>query len=174
MSAEATQTAANAAATRAIADYLIAEIEREMQTTMAVIRAVPEGNSGYSPDPKSKTALGLARHLTLEDEWLLNSVADGKMGPFADETDACGLMTPSQAAAQYETKVTAALNRVRAMSAEDLGRIIDLFGIMQLPAVNMLGLAMKHSIHHRGQLTSYLRAMGGKVPGIYGPSGDGQ
>ncbi|MDE3137033.1 MAG: hypothetical protein KGL59_10700, partial [Acidobacteriota bacterium] len=31
---------------------------------------------------------------------------------------------------------------------------------------------VKHSVHHRGQLSSYLRAMGGKVPGIYGPTAD--
>jgi uncharacterized damage-inducible protein DinB len=174
MSAGATQTTPDLAATRAIADYLIADFAREMQTTLGVIRAVPEGNLSYTPDPKSKTALGLVRHLALEDEWLLNSVADGKMGPFADESDACGIMNPTDGASRYETKVTAALDRVRAMSEEELARIIDFFGFMQLPAVNVLGLAIKHSIHHRGQLSAYLRAAGGKVPGIYGPSADTQ
>jgi uncharacterized damage-inducible protein DinB len=45
-------------------------------------------------------------------------------------------------------------------------------GYWQLPAVQFLSLAVKHSVHHRGQLSAYLRAMGGKVPGIYGPSAD--
>jgi uncharacterized damage-inducible protein DinB len=44
--------------------------------------------------------------------------------------------------------------------------------MVTMPAVNFLRLASAHSIHHRGQLSSYLRPMGAKVPSIYGPSGD--
>ena len=61
---------------------------------------------------------------------------------------------------------------VRALSGEELAQIIDFFGIMQLPAVNFIQLTIKHSIHHRGQLSTYLRPMGGRVPGIYGQSAD--
>jgi uncharacterized damage-inducible protein DinB len=46
--------------------------------------------------------------------------------------------------------------------------------MIQAPAVNLLALALKHSVHHRGQLSTYLRAMGGTVPGIYGPTADSQ
>ena len=46
--------------------------------------------------------------------------------------------------------------------------------MMQLPAVSYLTLMVKHGAHHRGQLSAYLRPMGAKVPGIYGPSGDSQ
>jgi uncharacterized damage-inducible protein DinB len=49
-----------------------------------------------------------------------------------------------------------------------------MFGLFQFPAVNFLALALKHSVHHRGQLSAYLRAMGGTVPGIYGPTADTQ
>jgi len=45
---------------------------------------------------------------------------------------------------------------------------------VQMPLVNFLSMASKHSVHHRGQLSTYLRPMGGKVPGIYGPSADTQ
>ncbi|MGE3512630.1 MAG: DinB family protein [Vicinamibacterales bacterium] len=48
--------------------------------------------------------------------------------------------------------------------------MIDLFGMVQAPGVNFLAMAIKHSVHHRGQLSTYLRAMGGKVPGIYDPA----
>ena len=47
-----------------------------------------------------------------------------------------------------------------------------MFGVMQMPAVVFLQLAIKHEVHRRSQLSAYLRAMGGKVPEIYGPSGD--
>ena len=60
------------------------------------------------------------------------------------------------------------------MSGEQLSKVIDLFGIVQAPGVNFLAMVAKHSVHHRGQLSTYLRAMGGKVPGIYGPSADTQ
>jgi uncharacterized damage-inducible protein DinB len=60
------------------------------------------------------------------------------------------------------------------MSDAKLAEEVDFFGMMKLPAVALLGIMIKHSIHHRGQLSTYLRAMGGKVPGIYGPSGDTQ
>jgi uncharacterized damage-inducible protein DinB len=43
---------------------------------------------------------------------------------------------------------------------------------MQAPAATYLGLLIKHSVHHRGQLSAYLRPMGGKVPAIYGGSAD--
>jgi len=45
---------------------------------------------------------------------------------------------------------------------------------MSYPAVVYLTIMVKHSAHHRGQLSAYLRPMGAKVPGIYGPSGDTQ
>jgi len=44
--------------------------------------------------------------------------------------------------------------------------------MFKLPAVAFLQLSMSHTIHHRGQLTSYLRSMGAKVPSIYGESYD--
>ena len=71
-------------------------------------------------------------------------------------------------------KVRAALDRVRALSGEKLANVIDLLGMIQAPGINFLALAIKHSVHHRGQLSTYLRPMGGKVPGIYGPSADTQ
>jgi hypothetical protein len=60
-----------------------------MQTTLRVINAVPTDHLDYRPDGKSKTALGLVRHIVLEDEWLLNSIADGAFTPPPDDSDAC-------------------------------------------------------------------------------------
>ena len=159
---------------KTVANFLIADFENEMQTTLRVIQAVPNSHLDYQPDSKSKTGLGLVRHIALEDEWLLNCIADGVFTPPPDDSDACGIMNPSDAAARYKEKVPAALDRVRAMSVEKLVNVIDLFGMIQAPGVNFLAMATKHSVHHRGQLSTYLRPMGGKVPGIYGPSADTQ
>ena len=158
--------------TKAVADYLVADFEFEMGTTLRVLEAVPNAKLDYKPADKSKTALGLVRHITLEDEWLLNSIADGEFKAPPDDSDKCGIMTPADAAARYKEKIPAALNRVRAMSGEQLSKVIDLLGLMQMPGINFLGMAVKHSVHHRGQLSTYLRPLGGKVPSIYGPTAD--
>ncbi len=159
---------------KTVADFLIADFENEMKTTLRVIESVPNSHLDYRPELKSKTALGLVRHITLEDEWLLNSIANGEFTPPPDDSDACGIMNPADAVSRYKEKVPAALDRVRAMSGEKLADIIDLFGMIKAPGINFLAMAIKHSVHHRGQLSTYLRPMGGKVPGIYGPSADTQ
>lgn len=164
----------NSTEAKTVADFLIAEFEYEMQSTVKVLQAVPAANLDYRPDAKSKTGLGLVRHITLEDEWLLNCIANGEFTPPPDDSDACGIMNSADAAARYKEKVPAALNRVRALPGEKLTTVVDLFGIVQMPLVNFLSMASKHSVHHRGQLSTYLRPMGGKVPGIYGPSADTQ
>ena len=159
---------------KTVADFLIADFENEMPTTLRVIEAVPNDHLDYKPDAKSKTGRGLVRHITLEDEWILNCIAKGEFTPPPDDSDACGIMTPADAVARYKAKVPAALGRVRAMSGEQLVKVIDMFGMIRMPAVNFVSLAAKHSVHHRGQLSTYLRPMGGKVPGIYGPTADTQ
>jgi uncharacterized damage-inducible protein DinB len=159
---------------KTVADFITADFHHEMATTERVLAAVPVDHLDYRPDDKGKTGLGLVRHLALEDEWLLNCIANGAFTPPPDDSDACGIMTPADAIAQYQAKVPVALDRIRALSGEDLTQVIDLFGMIQAPRVNFLAMALKHSVHHRGQLSSYLRAMGGTVPEIYGPSADTQ
>ena len=159
---------------KTVADFLIADFENEMQSTLRVIAAVPSDRLDYQPDAKSKTGLGLVRHITLEDEWLLISVANGEFTQPPDDSDTCGIMNPADAVARYKERIPPALDRVRAMSGEQLTNVIDMFGMIKMPGVNFLALTTKHSVHHRGQLSTYLRSMGGKVPGIYGPSADTQ
>ena len=159
---------------KSVADFLISDFEQEMQTTQRVLESVPVDHLDYQPDSKAKTGLGLVRHIALEDEWLLNCVANGTFTPPPDDSDDCGIMNPGDAVARYKEKVPVALDRVRGMSGEQLGKVLDLGGMIQAPAVNFLAMAVKHSVHHRGQLSTYLRPMGGAVPGIYGPSADTQ
>jgi uncharacterized damage-inducible protein DinB len=164
----------DSAQARSLADFLIADFENEISITLRVLEAVPSGHLDYHPDPKSKTGLGLVRHIALEDAWMLNSIANGEFAPPPDDSDDCGIMNPADAVARYTESVPAAVDRVKRMSGDDLVKVIDLFGMIQAPAVNFIAMATKHSVHHRGQLSTYLRAMGGSVPGIYGPSADTQ
>jgi uncharacterized damage-inducible protein DinB len=158
---------------KVVAEFLLSLLEHEIRTTTSLLTAVPGNALNYQPDPKSKSALALIRHLTLEDEWILNSVADGTFAPIPDDSDQCGIMTPGEAVARYAERIPSAIARVRGMSGEALVRPIDFFGNM-VPAVVILSVMLRHSVHHRGQLSSYIRPMGGKVPSIYGPSADTQ
>lgn len=157
---------------KVVSEFLLGNLEAEIPATIAVFRAVPGDRLDYRPDPVSKSAIGLLRHITLEDEWFLNGVADGAFTPVPDDTDKCELMTPSDAVARYKERIPAAIARVRAMPGEALAKEVDLMGAFQMPAVQFLSMMLRHSAHHRGQLSAYLRAMGGRVPSIYGPSAD--
>ena len=125
----------------------------------------------YTPHPSSKTAIGLLRHITLEDEWLLKGVADGVLGPMPEDSDACGIMTPQDAVARYKERIPKVIAQLKALPGDAFTRQVDCFG-NQMPAVAILSVVVRHSTHHRGQLSTYLRPMGGKVPSIYGPSAD--
>lgn len=154
------------------AGFYVGDFAGEIPTTIRVLEAVQEAGQNYKPDEKSKTGLGIARHITLEDAWLLESAIKAEMLPLPDDSDVCGLMNGADCAAQYGKTIPALLDQVKALTPEQLATEIDFFGVMKMPAVALVSMAIRHSVHHRGQLSSYLRAMGGKVPGIYGPSAD--
>jgi uncharacterized damage-inducible protein DinB len=160
----------NAESAKTIADFLIADYQNEIQTTERVLGSVPAQQLDYRPDGKSKTGLGLVRHLALEDAWLLSCIASGVITPPPDDSDACGILKPADAVDRYQKGMAAELDRLRALTGEQWAEAVNLFGMA--PRVVFLSIAIKHSVHHRGQLSTYLRAMGGAVPGIYGPSAD--
>jgi uncharacterized damage-inducible protein DinB len=82
--------------------------------------------------------------------------------------------TIAEVVAFHERMVPAALARVRALSDDDLAQNLDFFGMMSMPRAQWIGFANNHSVHHRGQLSAYLRSLGSKVPDIYGPSADAE
>ena len=74
--------------------------------------------------------------------------------------------------AWYADRLAAALERLKQTSGEALLRSVDFYGIRQIPALGLLQIGINHTIHHRGQLSTYFRGMGTKVPSIYGESYD--
>lgn len=156
-----------------IAGYTLGDYEREMATTRAVIAAIPAGQEGYSPDAKSMTALKLAWHIVSADCWFLSSVIAGEFK--AGESGMPeNIKSAADVIAWYDSNLPGVIEEAKALSGADKAKVIDFFGMAQQPAFTFLLLMLKHSIHHRGQLSAYLRPMGAKVPGIYGPSGDSQ
>lgn len=157
---------------RLIAGYLLAQFEQELETTKKVLAALPAGREDYSPDPRSTPALKLAWHIASADKWFLDSILAGRFEAGDSGGVPENIRSGADAAAWYEASLPASIAALRAAPAETFSRTVDFFGMMQAQGVDFLALALKHSIHHRGQLSAYLRPAGGKVPGIYGPSGD--
>ncbi|HKH98580.1 MAG TPA: DinB family protein [Candidatus Sulfotelmatobacter sp.] len=144
-------------------------LTREAETTRKVIAAVPDANSHYKPDPNARTAKELMWHLANSDIQFLDGVADLK---FSMESPEHKPQTAAETAAWYDQHMKRGLARVAAMTAEQLMTPVSFFGAFNFPAVFYLGFVNNHSIHHRGELATYLRPMGSKVPSIYGGSYD--
>ena len=75
-------------------------------------------------------------------------------------------------AAWFDQTFAANREQIKRLSNEQLAKSIDFRGMFQLPAVSYIQFALNHTVHHRGQLSVYLRPMGAMVPAIYGPSAD--
>jgi uncharacterized damage-inducible protein DinB len=144
-------------------------LKRESEITRRIIAAVPDAKSDYRPDPNARTAKELAWHLANTDIQFLDGIADLN---FKMENPAHKPQTAGEVAAWYDENVKRGIARVEAMSAEQLLTPVGFAGIFNLPSVFYLGFLNNHSIHHRGELATYLRPMGSKVPRIYGGSYD--
>jgi uncharacterized damage-inducible protein DinB len=152
-----------------IAEFLVPHLEREIETTHRILCAVPEEKSAYKPSDKCMSAKDLARHIVTTDQWFLTSVANGQFDRADD--GAVQDKTIAELVEIYDRGMAVALQRIRSLPGEKLAAKIKFF-ILELPAIDIVQVMMKHSVHHRGQLSTYLRPMGAKVPAIYGGSAD--
>lgn len=146
-------------------------LKRESATTRAVIEAMPADKADYRPDPNAKSAMELARHIAASENRFLDMIVRGTMDlnlPGIPES----VKTPKELGEWYGAQFAANLERVNKLSGEELAKVADFRGVMQMPAVLFIPFLLHHSVHHRGQLSTYLRPMGGKVPAIYGESYD--
>jgi|HubBroStandDraft_1064217.scaffolds.fasta_scaffold00270_7 uncharacterized damage-inducible protein DinB len=142
---------------------------REAEITKKVIAAVPDAASSYKHDPNGRTAKELAWHLANTDVQFLDGIADLKFTMANPEHKP---QTSAEVVAWYDANVKRGAARVAAMTPEQLMTPVNFVGVFNLPAVLYLGFLNNHSIHHRGELATYLRPMGSKVPSIYGGSYD--
>ncbi|HXZ20219.1 MAG TPA: DinB family protein [Candidatus Acidoferrales bacterium] len=150
------------------ATLYLSGVENEFPITMKVLAAVPEAKKGYKPDEHARTAAELAAHLASSDFWFLNGVVNGDFTPQPDKT----FGSIAEIVKYYEHEIPAAIAKIKAMPAEKLAQPVAFFGAFNYPVVLYLGFANHHSVHHRAQLSTYLRPMGAKVPSIYGGSYD--
>ena len=159
---------------KAITDYFADIFDMEIAHTLKVLRAIPNDRRDYKPDEKSRTAWELATHLVSSDLWFLDSVCDAVFNydPEVENNRTAGLHTIDDLIAFDDREYSKRIQRLRSMPGEQLAKEVDFFGVKKGPSIWFLGLANNHGIHHRGQLVSYLRSMGSKVPSIYGASAD--
>ena len=146
-------------------------LKSESRTTRSILAAVPNVNLDYRPDPCAKTASELLRHIASADNFFLKSVVDGEFVPGSVKIPE-DVKTPAEIAEWYGKEYTKNFDAVSRLSGEQLIRVVDFRGLFQRPAYTFLHAGLLHSVHHRGQLSTYLRPMGGKVPAIYGESYD--
>jgi uncharacterized damage-inducible protein DinB len=165
--ATAVYTPEFASATR---DLTLERLGREIRTTSRVIAAIPDSGHEFKPDPKSRSAWDLAWHIAFRDVWFLDRIADLSLDL---ERTRPNIKPPSfsEISRWYETAMSEALPPVGRMTGEQLPTPLTFFGHVQ-PAFQFLIFMCNHSIHHRGQLSTYVRAAGGKLPRIYGSSAD--
>ena len=159
---------------KAVADAFAGLMENEFKTTCKVLAAVKDEARDYRPDDKSRTAWQLATHVATGDVWFLDSIINGQFvwDPDSEKKAESAFKNVAEVVAYYESTIPAKIQALRSMSPDELLRPVDFFGRFKQPAVGWLGMANNHGIHHRGQLASYLRAQGSKVPQMYGPSAD--
>lgn len=151
--------------------FSLPALRNEHRITKQVIEALPVDKGDYRPDPNAKSALELAWHIAASEHRFLDAIASGQFD-FTPNHRPEDVKTSADIAAWYGKTFAADIARVEKASGEQLTKILDFRGIFQLPALAFVQFDLSHCIHHRGQLSTYIRPMGGKVPAIYGESYD--
>ncbi len=146
------------------------QIQNEHKTTRRVIAAVPADKCDFKPHPNSMGSLQLAWHIAASECFFMNGVVAGKFEPGGSMPES--IKTAEDVVTWYNENFAKATTALSGLKGDDLTRMIDFRGVFNFPAIVYIGLMNSHSIHHRGQLSAYLRPMGAKVPRIYGGSGD--
>jgi uncharacterized damage-inducible protein DinB len=155
-----------------IHEFFLKRWESELPAFGRVLRAMPDGQLDYRPHERSTTAGNLGWQLAEEQrvlcELLDTGVIDWKQRPRPDSVaeivgawDVATEELRKRLEKLDEAKMAGPANFVMG----DAGTWTDTIG-------NMLWGFLFDMVHHRGQLSAYLRPMGGKVPAIYGPSAD--
>jgi uncharacterized damage-inducible protein DinB len=160
-----------------ICESLAAELQQEAKTTRRLLERVPEESFGWKPHEKSMPLGRLAAHVAELPELILPALTQdeldfgsGDFKPFEPRTNA-------ELLEKFDRNISAAAEALQKQPDERMGdswklRSGDhvLFEMPRALVVRFVGL--NHVIHHRGQLSVYLRLLDVPLPSIYGPSAD--
>ena len=157
-----------------MADALLPELEQEMKTTRRVIERVPSEKADWKPHPKSFSLAHLTQLVATMPDWITKVVHGqdidlGSANPYKNQKTESLLQ-------QFDKHVAEARAAIKAARDEDYAKPWELtMGdkvLMSLPRGVVVRQTVNHLVHHRGQLTVYLRLLDIPVPSIYGPSAD--
>jgi uncharacterized damage-inducible protein DinB len=138
----------------------------ESKTTQKVLERIPEG-SDYRPDPKSRTAQEIAWQIVCEEKMIIDALETGKVEWAPPPMPA----SMKEVAAAYAKLSAEMPQRWKALPDAKWNGNLEFFGKPR-PAGPLAWSFLFDLVHHRGQITTYLRPMGSTVPQIYGPSAD--
>jgi uncharacterized damage-inducible protein DinB len=146
---------------------LLPSFSDEHGITRGIIEAIPADKAEYRPHSIARTTFELARHIVATERRLVDGVVSGEIsrGVVLPE----GIESPKDLATWYAESFHASFGRLERLSGEQLVKLVSFRG-GKPHAILCFQFALNHSIHHRGQLSTYLRAMGARVPSIYGES----
>ena len=150
-----------------------ANLARESATTLKVMRAFPADQPNFQPHPRSQSAVVLMSTFTVEQA-LATMAINGtlRMGggfppPYTSISDAIKA---------FEGAVAGAIATANSAKPSTYTRPVEFFTgpgqVGMVPAGPIAEMMLCDQIHHRGQLSVFIRLAGGKVPSIYGPSAD--
>jgi uncharacterized damage-inducible protein DinB len=155
-------------------EFFIASLQDEQKAFINVLKAVPADQPDFKPHERSRTAKSLMQQLASQSEMISKIINVGVLDfnkPYTDEKAAMDTIIPSA-----EKNFEQLIKDLTALSDEEWenGEAAMLFGDQKWPdkKYKMSWSFLFDAIHHRGQLSVYVRLMGGKVPSIYGPSAD--
>lgn len=159
--------------THEVRDLFLRLWAKEIATTRRVLERIPEG-SDYRPDPKSRTAAEIAWLIVREQIALVDGLERGEIRWSEPPTPA----TMAEVLALDDAHRSRMVERLEALPAAawdvPVPFTYDGNTIMSETGIDSAWTFLLDVIHHRGQLSTYLRAMGSTVPQIYGPSADEQ
>jgi len=146
--------------------------EKEAPATRKVISRIPEGRSDYRADPKARNAREIA-WLIVREEIILGDGLEKGLLEWVDVPTPASVKEIVDTYDRHHDEVTRRMRRLDAARWEQ--PIPFMFGgqeVMKASGYENAWGFFFDLIHHRGQLSTYLRPMGAKVPAIYGPSAD--
>jgi uncharacterized damage-inducible protein DinB len=160
----------------ALIDGLLQELEAEAETTRRVLERVPEDQLAWRPHEKARTLGELALHVAM----VPGAVAELFGGPSPVQAPQFTDPSPGSASELIPALDQSITKAKKALGGMDDATVMEKFRLMAgereifaVPRVALLrSVMLNHWYHHRGQLTTYLRQLGARVPSIYGPSAD--
>ena len=145
--------------------------KNETLAFLRVLNALPPDKFDYTPHEKSQTVSKIVWTLIGEAKACMELIETGQL-TFAEPPDA----PPAEMVAAFEEIWDTLIRKIESTDDDTwnkTGRFMMNGQVrMEQPISGFLWLFFFDAIHHRGQLSTYIRPMGGKVPSIYGPSGD--